>query len=274
MKKVLYVFLIFGTALFAKTGIENTEANQTAVIQEAKAEKSASASRGDIKIIEASENIRFLSQKIVKDYLLYYINQDKTELKRELLKATEGLGNSLRTIATTTSNRDTKDIIEFLAYSKDQIDDTLKSDADDEKAALMLDYSETLLEGADSIAKTHAYAFSKEEEMLMVTKKVEYLLERTTKYYIALNAGFDTVTNKEQMLDSIANLDKALQELSRYKYSGDMKLIEHKLESSWNVSKIFLNRHETLFIPVLMFSSVGQMEDLVKQLTLFHTQNL
>jgi len=30
------------------------------------------ATRGDIKIIEASENIRYLSQKIVKDYLFLY----------------------------------------------------------------------------------------------------------------------------------------------------------------------------------------------------------
>ena len=45
-----------------------------------------SATRGDIKVIEASENIRYLSQKIIKDYLLFYKNPEKTELKNNLNK--------------------------------------------------------------------------------------------------------------------------------------------------------------------------------------------
>lgn len=273
MKKVLYAFFLLSAALFAETEVKNMQATQETV-QAGSQDGQPAATRGDIKIIEASEDIRFLSQKIAKDYLLYYINQNKAELKIELQYTINGLNDSLRTVATATKNKDSKDIVEFLAYSKDQIDDILKSDADEEKAALMLDYSETLLEGADSIARMHAYSFSKEEKMLMETKKVEYLLERAMKYYMALNAGFNTVTNKEQMLDSIKGLDKTMQELDSYEYSGDMKQIERKLSISWKVSKIFLNKYETVFIPVLMFSSVQQMEDLVNQLTLFHTQNL
>jgi len=45
---------------------------------------SNAATRGDVKIIEASENIRYLSQKIVKDYLFYYQNMKKVEVKNGL----------------------------------------------------------------------------------------------------------------------------------------------------------------------------------------------
>ena len=69
----------------------------------------------------------------------------------------------------------------FLIYSKDQISQMINAKADMEKAALMLDYSEIFLEGAKSISQVHRYAFSKEEKMLMVSKKMEYLLERMIK---------------------------------------------------------------------------------------------
>ena len=35
---------------------------------------SHAATRGDVKVIEASENIRYLSQKLVKEYLFFYKN--------------------------------------------------------------------------------------------------------------------------------------------------------------------------------------------------------
>ena len=132
---------------------------------------SEAATRGDVKVIEASENIRYLSQKIVKNYLFFYKNQKQKETKKRLKKELNQLSNDLRIIATTTKDTDTKDILEFLAYSKDQIEQIFNEKADKEKAALMLDYSETLLEGADSIALAHKYNFSREEQMLMVTKK-------------------------------------------------------------------------------------------------------
>ena len=77
---------------------------------------SEAATRGDIKVIEASENIRFLSQKIVKDYLFFYKHQDKVEIKRSLQKSLNKLTEDFRIIATTTKDGDTKDILEFLAY--------------------------------------------------------------------------------------------------------------------------------------------------------------
>ena len=47
---------------------------------------SHAATRGDVKVIEASENIRYLSQKLVKEYLFFYKNPKKIEVKNELDK--------------------------------------------------------------------------------------------------------------------------------------------------------------------------------------------
>jgi hypothetical protein len=251
MTKIFYIFLLFfGLTFFSEA-----------------------ATRGDIKVIEASENIRFLSQKIVKDYLFFYKNQDKLEIKRGLDRSLDKLNDDFRIIATTTKDGDTKDILEFLAYSKDQIEQMFNEKADKERAALMLDYSETLLEGADSIANAHMYDFSREEKMLMLTKKIEYLLERVMKYYIAIHVGFNTPTNKEQMKKAISSIEESLVEISLYEYPEEMKTIRKNLNDSWRENRLFFNKSDKLFIPKLMFISVTYMEEMIDQIALYHSKN-
>ena len=251
MKKIFYISLLFlGVTLFSEA-----------------------ATRGDIKVIEASENIRFLSQKIVKDYLFFYKNQDKLEVKRGLERSLDKLNDDFRIIATTTKDEDTKDILEFLAYSKDQIEQMFNEEADKERAALMLDYSETLLEGADSIANAHKYDFSDEEKMLMITKKIEYLLERVMKYYIAVHVGFNTPTNQEQMQKAINKIEESLVEISLYNYPEEMKTVQNNLNQSWKENRAFFNKSDSLFIPKLMFTSVTYMTDMIDQIALYHSKN-
>ena len=284
MKNIFYTFfLLWGVALFAEASVETKEVNVTTSVaaeEEMKLEVSqpetktlTSATRGDIKVIEASENIRYLSQKIIKDYLFFYENPAKTELKNSLNKTLDKLSNDLRIIATTTKDTDTKDILEFLAYSKDQIEQIFNEKTDEEKAALMLDYSETLLEGADSIANAHKYDFSEEEKMLMVTKEMEYLLERITKYYMAIHVGFNSATNKEQMQESITKLEENIAQINNYSYPAEFQKTQVKMNESWKANKSFFDQSETLFIPKLMFTSVDYMEDVVIQIALHHSKN-
>ena len=263
MKNIFYTFfLLWGVVLFAEAEVEQKEVNVA-----------ISATRGDVKIIEASENIRFLSQKIVKDYLFLYKNPQKAEVKKGLHDALDELSDDLRIIATTTKDTDTKDILEFLAYSKDQIEEIFNGRSDQEKAALMLDYSETLLEGADSIANTHKYDFSEEEKMLMVTKEMEYLLERITKYYMALHVGFDNDVNKEQMNESITKLEENIEKINLYQYPEETQKMQVKMDESWKSNKIFFDKSETLFIPKLMFTSIDYLENIVAQIALYHNKN-
>ena len=282
MKKIFYTFfLLLGVGLFAEAKVEKKEVNMTTPIPEKveaevpkeEAKKIIVATRGDIKVIEASENIRYLSQKMVKDYLFFYKNPEKREVKKRLNKTLDKLNNDFRIIATTTKDTDTKDILEFLAYSKDQIEEIFNEKADKEKAALMLDYSETLLEGADSIANAHKYDFSDEEKMLMVTKEMEYLLERVTKYYMAIHVGFNSSTNKEQMQESITKLEENLAQINTYTYPAEFQKIQVKMNESWKANKSFFDQSETLFIPKLMFTSVDYMEDVVAQIALHHSKN-
>jgi len=251
MKKVIYILLVISSL----TNI------------------SQAATRGDVKIIEASENIRYLSQIIAKNYIFYYLYPQKEKMVDILNQSIENLNYNFRMIAITSKDSDTKDILEFLAYSKEQIKEIIELEPDDEKTALMLDYSETIIEGADSISSSYEYPLSKEEQMWRVTKKIVYLLQRVTKYYMAVHSGFDNITNKEQLQDTIDKLDENMQIINEYKYPLILKKDIENMRISWVENRKFLTKSKNLFLPVIMFISISYLEDIINKISLHHSKN-
>jgi len=232
-----------------------------------------SATRSDIKIIEASEDIRYLSQKIAKDYLFYYKYPEQYKVKKALITSLNDLAEDLRMIASATEDVDTKSILEFLSYSKGEISDMVSQEPNEENAALILDHSETLLEGADSIENMHTYDFSSEEKMIMLTKRFEYLMQRVLKYYIALNSGFKNPTNKNYFKESITKIEFNISELTKYQYPSDIKELQTNLISYWQTNREFLKNEDKIFIPKLMFISISYLEDIISKLELYHNKN-
>jgi hypothetical protein len=230
----------------------------------------SAATRTDVNVLEATENIRYLSQEITKSYLYLFANPKKHEVATQIQKMLNELVENIRTISISTSDEDTRNILEFLIYSKDQIEELVHEKPDKEKAALMLDYSETLLEGANSIAKAHSYAFSESEKMLMKGKRIEYLLERSVKYYIALGVGLGTEINRQQMKRSIEMLEENVKDLEAYPYPPEMKKNQTGLRASWEVTKSFFAREGKIFISNLMLLSSNEMEAVTRQFVLYH----
>jgi len=276
MKKIFYVSLVTVLMLVlinvqaVGKEIPASETNST-VSKDQK--KNIIVTRGDIKILEATEGIRFLSQQIVKDYLFLFKTPHKEALKAHLNQLLVRLNSDLRVIAATTKDSDTKDILEFLAYSKDQIAQALTEALNEEQAALMLDYSETLLEGADSIANAHSYAFTKEEQMLMITKQMSYLIERIMKYYMAIHVGFDNPTNRDQMHEAIAELNSNIQSIEAYSYPDEIDIVKNEMINGWYIVGNYLKKSEELFIPKLMLMSTAYLETQIDQIALYHNQN-
>ncbi len=231
------------------------------------------STRGDVKIIEASENIRLLGQKIAKDYLYYYKNPKKLNLKEDLEDDIEMLEESIIEIEMITKHKDSKNILDFLSYNKDEIKELLKEEVSKEKSILMLDYGESFLEGANSIAKEHSYAFSSEEKMLMSIKKMEYLLERTMKYYVATTLNIDKKNNFNSMKQSIVDLEKILAIINSYAYPKILVEEVDKMNDVWQKHRNFLYKSNELSVPNLLLSSEIILKKSIVKIALYHKQN-
>jgi len=276
MKKLLcFCLLFYGMTIYAQekeNTVVKTERQQKSSVEPS--HQKMKMTRGDVKIIEATENIRYLSQKIAKEYLFFYTYPNNTEMKKSLYRSLKKLGENLQIISAVTKDEDTSNILEFLAYSKEEILTIINKKPTSGQAVLMLDYSETLLEGADSIGRTYAYAFSKEEKMLVNAKNVKYLLERIVKYYMALYHGYNRENNQKNLEEAIENLVSYFGEINRYAYPKKIQNARSKMAIVWERDKEILKSIDRYFIPSLLFDSVVYMEDKIDILALYHSQNL
>ncbi len=233
----------------------------------------ASTLRNDIKLLEASEDIKFIAQSIVKDYLYLSINPQKEEAIKNLNLAVEKLDEKLRLISTITNSSDTKNILNFIAFSRDEISETLSQPYSMENGSLMLDYSEVLLEGSESIANDYSYKFSTEEKMIINIKKMAYLIERITKYYMAIQAQFNDHNNMQQLELSIKIFDEELLKLDSYNYgeksSQDLAVLKH----NWSITKSFYRSVKERKLTNITYISAQNLENLISKLEYFHTQN-
>jgi len=97
------------------------------------------STRSDVKIIEASEDIRYLSQKIAKEYLYLYYNPNKINLRDKIRENMKNLKRSIKEISINTQNNQSKDILNFLTYTNEEIQILLNKKLSNDKSILMLD---------------------------------------------------------------------------------------------------------------------------------------
>lgn len=233
----------------------------------------SASTRADVKIVEAAESIRYLSQKIAKEYLYLYYNPKNINLKNKLSENMKKLEANIHKIAINTQSDDSKNILTFLSYTNEEIKLLLNQKATKDKSILILDYSETFIEASNSIQVLHQYDFSEEEKMLMHLKELEYLLERVSKYYIASTLNLNKASNIEEMQQTIKEIESMLIIIEAYPYPKKIKTEQEKIVTSWRTHKNFLTVSSKLSLPSLLSISIKNFKDNINVLELYHKKN-
>ncbi|MCI5211124.1 MAG: hypothetical protein D3910_20605 [Candidatus Electrothrix sp. ATG2] len=233
----------------------------------------AANSNNELLTLEAAENIKFLSQKTTKAYFYKQqgvrpelaaedLKKSLALLQKDLIIIQEGLANG---------NKKEKNIVVFLEYTMSELQDIVDKPYRKENGALMIDYSESLLEGAEFVAKQHMRKQSAEETMLVATEHMLFLLERINKLYIAYQAGFQDYNNVVQLKQTVQDFETALAEINAYtKYTGDTLTSRNKLNEFWPVAKEFFVDIQKGALPVIVLASVEKLENELKVLEDFH----
>jgi hypothetical protein len=235
------------------------------------------STRGDVKILEATENIQYLSQKIATDYLFFYKNPENIILKNQLHKNIDNLQfyiKEIRDIADAKEGIYTQNLLNYFIYRIEQIKQVPNKKINISNVEFILKSSEVILEGAKSIAKEHKYRFSKEEKMLMLSKEIIYLLKRVNKYYMASYIGLNRHTNYEKMQQAIRDMDSRLEIINSYDYPIELENKLNEINEIWNKDKNFFYQVEELSIPYILSESTEYMEDLLIEIEQYHKKNL
>jgi len=229
--------------------------------------------RSDINTIEAAERIRYLSQRIAKDFLYLYARPKRSDIRMELDTLVDELSINFTTIASSTKNDQTQDLLKFLEYSQENIKELLKKKTDKDGVLQMLDYSETLLEGSRSLFEMHRYPFNKEETMLIGIKRDEYLAESLGKFYMASHLGTLTESNKAKMKASAQKLQEGVEAIRKYPYPDLLQKTKGDLSLFLNASTYTMEHARDIFVPNLMDIASNYFEELLSQYALYHSKS-
>jgi len=228
------------------------------------------ATLNDVKILEASENIKYLTQNIAKNYLYLYIYPDKQNLQDTIHHAIQELEKNIRTIAITTKAEKTKEILDFFAYEKEQIKLLLSQKPDITHASEILDFSEALTEGAKSIANSIQYDFSFEDKMFMRSKKIEYLIEKLAKYYMVLDSNIDKMTITDKLNKTVKEVEEDIGIMQQYTYPKALNTKKKDILKLWNANKHYYATVDTMKIPSIVLLSTNGLQNILSQMAIHH----
>ena len=232
----------------------------------------SAATLSDAKILEASENIKYLTQKIAKDYLYMYTYPSKKRIHRKILDNVEDLEENIRDIALTTKDEKIKYILDFFAYEKEQVKLILEKQISKENADRVLDFSEALTEGAEKIAQSIKYEFTFEEKMFMRSKNIEYLVEKLAKYYMVLGSDVNKATIPEKLGQTVSIVEEELAKIQEYIYPKALDSQKKELLKFWQANKHYYDTASTVKIPSILLLSTNGLQNIIQRIAIHHSK--
>lgn len=231
-----------------------------------------SSGLGDVKILEASNNIKYITQNIAKNYIYLYIYNNKLSLRKNIDESIMELENEIRIIAANTQDEKIKYILDFFAYEKEQIKLIVSRGQTTDSSIAVLDFSEAVTEGAQNIFDSVGYSFSAEEKMLMRSQNINFLIERLAKYYMVIGSNIDKSMMRDKANSTTSMIRKELKFIEEYLYPESINAQKIKIHEFWKTIEYFSNNAESIKVPSIMLESINNMKLAIEEIATYHSK--
>ena len=221
------------------------------------------------KLIDIAGQQRMLSQKIAKAYFFHgqHIRPEKT--RQQLVSSLDDFNKNFSLLKSHIKLADVQDMLVFLEMAKDEMAELVTQPYSNEKATLVLDYSETLLEGSHNIVLQLEKASKKKKVAIVNTAgRQRMLAQRIAKYYIAYQAGFRDDNTIAQLQQAVVEFEKAQKILENYpKNTPQIKSKLIKVKNLWRVVSKFYKNARTGGLPVIVLSTTDNIMQTMNDVT-------
>lgn len=235
------------------------------------------AKTADVKTVNLASLIniagkqRMLSQKIAKAYFFYGqgIRVDKT--RKQLFDSIAEFNRNFDLIRKSTDNPGIHDMLLYIGMAKDELAALAKQPYSKENGALVLDYSETMLEGSqDIVRRLEDMSKLKKEAIVDLAGRQRMLTQRIAKYYIAYQAGFHDHNTVEQLKKAVREFEQAHAVLRQAKQNTpEINASLDKVHRLWKIVAKFYNDVEHGGLPVIVLATtddiMATMNDITRQ---------
>jgi hypothetical protein len=217
---------------------------------------------------------RMLSQRIAKDYL--YIGRDVAvdKASKQLKRSLSSFKKSQHYLEKAINDPEIKNLIAFVNMSEDELEATAKKPFSLDNAQLVLDLSESMLEGSQYIVDSLKNKVkAKGTNIVAVSGKQRMLAQRIAKYYIAYQSGIKDKNTVDQMRATVKLFDA--HNIKLINNANNTPAISSKLKKInmlWKIVYKFYLNIEKGGLPFIVFTSTDDITGKMDQITELYTR--
>lgn len=216
---------------------------------------------GQIKLINIAAKQRMLSQRIAKDYLYMHKNIASNKTKKELNNALANFFEAHQKLVSSIKNEDIHNLLDFVELSSNDLNETIHQKFNLDNAQLILDLSESMLEGSQYIVDSlKSTSKNKKSTIVELAGRQRMLSQRIAKYYIAYQIGIKDENTVRSMKQAVIEFNENLTVLR--KNTNNTALITkeiNEVNKLWKIVHKFYNNIEKGGLPLIVFNTTNKI---------------
>ncbi len=270
-KKLLITMVLFGCFISQPLIADNLNIIPTTKNgeQETEVSQPLNNKQSSMLLIYAKE-LQVLSQVIAKDY--FYIHQlvREEQARIEIKQSVQDMDKAFSILSSKIKNKEVQNLLTYLSLTKIEYKDIIDKPYSTENGSLILDYSETLFEGMQSVIKSLTNNTQKKTYMYDVVLKQQLILQRISKFYIAFQAGFNDQIITVQLRESVKQFGLGLKQIDEYPYTGKLAKEVARIKKYWPIAKKFYLGMNKGDLTIIVFVSTDHMMSSLEKILKSH----
>jgi len=242
--------------------------------QGAQAAGDAQVSKDIVQLMNIAGKQRMLSQRIAKDYMYAGKKVATSKASKQLVKSLAELKAAHKTLVESINNPEIKNLLAFVQMSSEDFEATSKEPFNIDNAQLILDLSESMLEGSNYVvASLKDLAHVKASKIVDVSGRQRMLAQRIAKYYIAYQSGIKDKNTVEQMKAAVKLFSEShamLMQNTNNTPEINRKL--NKIDRLWKIVYKFYLNIEKGGLPLIVFNSTDDITKKMNEVTALYVK--
>ena len=222
-----------------------------------------------VNLINIAGKQRMLSQRIAKDYLYVHKNIAMSKTEKELKYSLESFFRSHKLLTEVIKDEEINNLLDFVELSSNDFNQTINRPFSLDNAQLVLDLSESMLEGSQYVVDSLKSAIKVEESQIIeIVGKQRMLAQRIAKYYIAYQTGIKDANTVRSMKQTVSEFNKNLNTLLTNE--ENTPLIREKINEVnklWKIVHKFYNNIEKGGLPLIVFNTTDKITKKMNEIT-------
>ncbi|SFV55390.1 Nitric oxide-responding transcriptional regulator Dnr (Crp/Fnr family) [hydrothermal vent metagenome] len=251
---------LMGTTLYA----DNNSSQNSSTGQETTAQ-----THDVLQLIDIAGRQRMLSQRIAKDYLYAGEKIAVSKAQKQLAASLKAMVATHKTLVNSINDPEIKNLLAFVELSMEDFKSTANEPFNLDNAQLIIDLSESMLEGSQYVVNSlKKKANLKESALVGKAGRQRMLAQRIAKYYIAYQAGIrdkNTVDQMKEAVKEFSDAHKALMNNPSNTPEINRKL--NKINRLWKIVYKFYLNIEKGGLPLIVFNTTDDITDKMNQIT-------